>query len=143
MLTRLAKLASINWLELFVAYLYLLLAWWKLSIRKEDLDRWVLADPRPLDEDPNADDEERLSLSRRGRWINLAARYPFRWALCLQRSLALCLWLERRGVVCQLRIGVRKRAGVLEAHAWVEYHGCVLNDSQSVSRRFALMNVQG
>jgi hypothetical protein len=37
----------------------------------------------------------------------------------------------------ELRIGVRKSAGALEAHAWVEYQGLVLNDRDDVCQRFA------
>lgn len=140
-LCKLSKLTSINWWEFSLAYLYLLRAWWKLSIRKEKLERWVLtgANPAAVEEPP--DSMEHRMVSRRSRWVNLAARYPWPWALCLQRSLALCLWLDREDLRVQLRIGVRKRNDSLEAHAWVEYHGRVLNDRQSVSRQFALMNM--
>jgi hypothetical protein len=48
--------------------------------------------------------------------------------------------LERRGFNTQLKIGVRKSGGDLEAHAWVEYFGKVLNDSQDVACNFTLMN---
>jgi hypothetical protein len=36
-----------------------------------------------------------------------------------------------------LRIGVRLIEGRLEAHAWVEYQGKPINDTQDVSERFA------
>ena len=49
------------------------------------------------------------------------------------------LWwlLRRRGMESELRIGVRKKAEVLEAHAWVEYQGCVLNDRSDVDQHFS------
>jgi hypothetical protein len=36
-----------------------------------------------------------------------------------------------------LRIGIRKHGDRLEAHAWVELHGAVLNDTRNVGERFA------
>ena len=37
----------------------------------------------------------------------------------------------------QMRIGVRRRLGRLEAHAWVEHLGHVLDDDADVADRFA------
>lgn len=62
-------------------------------------------------------------------------RHPFR-SNCLQRSLTLWCLLRARGIEGDLRVGVQKIAGRLEAHAWVEYRGAVLNDQDDVRRRF-------
>ena len=71
------------------------------------------------------------------RMVEAAARRgPFH-ATCLPRSLALWLLLRRRGIDGDLRIGVRKEAGRLQAHAWVEWRGVVLNDGGDVRTRFA------
>jgi hypothetical protein len=71
------------------------------------------------------------------RLVDAAARHgPYR-ASCLPRSLTLWWLLRRRGIDGDLRIGVRKLAGQFQAHAWVEYHGAVLNDWPDVSQRFA------
>lgn len=67
-------------------------------------------------------------------------------ASCLDRSF--CLWwlLRRRGIATELRIGVRRSeartptnggAQEMEAHAWVELDGQVLNDSPNVHDRYA------
>jgi hypothetical protein len=46
--------------------------------------------------------------------------------------------LRRRGIASALRIGVRKgQTGSLEAHAWIECCGQVLNDRTDVHERFA------
>lgn len=42
-------------------------------------------------------------------------------ARCLPRSLLLYTWLGRAGAPVQLRIGVRRQAHTLRAHAWVEW----------------------
>jgi hypothetical protein len=48
---------------------------------------------------------------------------PLPWdSRCLMRSLVLLRMLARRGVVCQLVIGVRP-GEKFEAHAWIEHHG--------------------
>jgi hypothetical protein len=56
---------------------------------------------------------------------------------CLPASLCLCWLLRRRGIDCDLLIGVRPGGGPLSAHAWVEHAGTILNDSEDVRRRFA------
>lgn len=39
---------------------------------------------------------------------------------CLTRSLVLYRLLRRRGIPCQLRIGLRRNQSALEGHAWTE-----------------------
>lgn len=48
---------------------------------------------------------------------------------CLIESLVLWWLLRRHGFDGALRIGVRKQAGQLQAHAWVELQGQALNDA--------------
>lgn len=69
--------------------------------------------------------------------VELAARRGFFNANCLQRSLTLWWLLKREGLHGDLKIGVRLQQQQCEAHAWVEYQGCVLNDSTDVGKRFA------
>ena len=47
---------------------------------------------------------------------------------CLEQSLVLFRILRRRGIPAELRIGVRKVSGGLNAHAWVEHDGRLLLD---------------
>jgi hypothetical protein len=47
----------------------------------------------------------------------------------LIESLVLWWLLRRQGFDGDLRIGVRKHAGQLQAHAWVEHRGQALNDA--------------
>jgi len=70
------------------------------------------------------------------RMVRAAGVYgPFR-ATCLPESLVLWWMLKRRRVPVEVRIGVRKDDQRLEAHAWVELYGTVLNDSDDVHQRF-------
>ena len=110
-----------------------------MFVRREKLDRLVgnsaLSDATSL-----LTEQELVPVTRRVRWFNAAARYPFNWARCLQRSLGLCLWMERQGLRPELKIGVRKVGEVLKAHAWVECCGTVLNDNPRVATMFVTMN---
>jgi Transglutaminase-like superfamily len=62
------------------------------------------------------------------RMVLVASRHGLCRTDCLPRSLVLWWLLRRLGVPGELRIGVRKRAGQLEAHAWVEHGGRPLED---------------
>jgi hypothetical protein len=56
---------------------------------------------------------------------------------CLERSMTLWWLLRRNGVNAELHIGARKEGGRLEAHAWVELDGQVLNDGPEVHQHYA------
>jgi hypothetical protein len=63
------------------------------------------------------------------RMVQVAGnRFPFRVTNCLTQSIAVWWFLSRRGIECDLHIGVRKEADELKAHAWVEFQEHVLND---------------
>ena len=64
-------------------------------------------------------------------------RYPFRITNCLTQSLAVWWLLSRHGIDSELRIGVRKEANQIKAHAWVECQGHVLNDTADNYSRFS------
>ena len=109
------------------AYWWLLQARWEMrALRGRE---WLVGEPEQRNaENPHEMDVDLEDIRRRARSVNLAARYPVRWAHCLQSSLALRKWLARRGVSAELHIGVRKHDGAMRAHAWIEYKGKVLND---------------
>ena len=48
---------------------------------------------------------------------------------CLRRSLTLQRELHRSGIHAALALGVRRRDGGVEAHAWIEVGGEVVNDA--------------
>lgn len=135
---KLRQLSPAEWRGLSAAYLYLFGAGCWLFIRRKKLDLWLnngstIAAGKPLTP------EEFSILYQRARWVNAAARYPWPWVRCLQRSLALCLWLEKLGFQPLLRIGVRKDGAALAAHAWVEYEGRIINDRPGVSGEFVVL----
>ena len=87
---------------------------------------------------PRAVGEPDPALFSRLVWATGAAArhhlYPMR---CLPQSLCLRWLLGRHGIVTELRIGVTRRRGGLEAHAWVEREGRPLGEGGDVAERFA------
>lgn|GEM_PF-731753 len=69
--------------------------------------------------------------------VHRAARYGVFRPRCLTRAIALERMLVRRGLPATVQIGVRREAGALEAHAWVELHGRVLGDHPEHVARFS------
>ncbi|HQZ21188.1 MAG TPA: lasso peptide biosynthesis B2 protein [Thermoflexales bacterium] len=62
---------------------------------------------------------------------------------CLVRSLALWWMLRGQGIASEIRIGVRPaQAGKtgIDAHAWVELNGQILNDSPATVSQFAVFD---
>jgi hypothetical protein len=93
---------------------------------------------------PTQADQDRLAgastadeAQRIARLVAIAAHHgPYR-ATCLRQSLALWWLLRRRGIPAELRIGVRKDSGDLQAHAWVELAGQALNDPLGATSSYA------
>jgi hypothetical protein len=70
------------------------------------------------------------------RIVSIAARHGIYRATCLRRSLLVWWFLRREGIRGEVCFGVRMRDGRLEAHAWVEYNGVVVNDSPAVRAQY-------
>ncbi len=71
------------------------------------------------------------------RMVSIAARRGAWRSRCLPTALALQWMLARRGIASQLRLGVRRREGLFEAHAWIEHAGEALIDGPRVHDEFA------
>ena len=61
---------------------------------------------------------------------------------CLRRALALQRLLARQGIAAALRFGVQRQADGITAHAWLEYNGQPLGETQAVERRYAALAFQ-
>jgi Transglutaminase-like superfamily len=66
-----------------------------------------------------------------------ASRNLFFRPSCLEQSMVLWWLLRNRGIPAKLRIGARKSTNGLEAHAWVECGGTVLNEPEEKHLHFA------
>src|SRR5690606_25498440 len=69
--------------------------------------------------------------------VTRAASYGVFRPHCLVRSMAIQHMLRRRGIAAGgLRIGVRRRDGEFQAHAWFEIDGVVVGDSRQHVQTF-------
>jgi hypothetical protein len=75
------------------------------------------------------------------RWaVNASTHYMPRRAKCLARALTLQVLMQYYGYQPELRIGVAKTdAGMMEAHAWLEYQGSVVIGNLPDLGRYSVM----
>jgi hypothetical protein len=83
------------------------------------------------------DEKPTLSRDTITRLVQVAANRGIGRPTCLHQSLVLWMLLRRYGFNAELWFGVRREMGTLEAHAWIEHQGNVLNDIDDVGARFA------
>lgn len=74
------------------------------------------------------------------RMVRVASERGIARGTCLTRSLTLWWMLRRRGIDAELRIGVRKGQGSMDAHAWIEVRGTVVGDAPSVRERYSVFD---
>ena len=140
MLRKIRRLASVSYRDLpFIlkAYSRLISAAWVLFVLRRPAASVIIrgsVGERTIDGRGPAN----FNYDRAALWINRAARFPFPWARCYQRSVALCVWMESAGLKPELRLGVRKDGQKLDAHSWVEFAGRVINDSPTVRQTFTV-----
>lgn len=77
-------------------------------------------------------------VARLHRFVGIAARKHLYPMTCLRRSLVLRWLLGRQGVPVELKLGVRREASGLEAHAWIEYEGQPVGEAESLDRYASL-----
>ncbi len=70
---------------------------------------------------------------------DLAARATRSDGPCLLRSILLFWLLKARGGQPKLLIGVNKKNGNLNSHAWIELKGKVIGDATAMVRRFNIL----
>lgn len=70
------------------------------------------------------------------RMVRLATRYGPVRGNCMERSIATRWVLRRHGIPAAIRIGVCRENGRLEAHAWVECGGVVVDGDAQAGTRF-------
>jgi len=70
------------------------------------------------------------------RIVSIAAQHGLYKGTCLRRSLLAWWFLRREGIQSEICFGVRMIDRQLEAHAWVERNGTVINDSAKVHENY-------
>lgn len=74
------------------------------------------------------------------RVVRAGAHYGIVRPTCLVESMALWYLLQRQGIPVILRMGVHKLPDRFEAHAWVEYEGEALNQTEELHRHYAVFD---
>lgn len=125
---------SSNWSGVLIAYWWLMRTRWRIrrSAIRDLLDTKASSE---YNSGLQTDIDQQL-IQCRVRVVNFAARRPISWANCLHRSIALRDWLAKDGIFTTLRAAARMSDGKLQAHAWVEHRGEVMNDSLSATSQF-------
>jgi hypothetical protein len=109
-----------------------------LRLRGFKYTKEALQNKLPLNSPPGMTEEDTAEiLNRACRMVRAAARYGIFRPTCLVESLALWYLLQKQRIPAQLRIGVRRLPEKFEAHAWVEYQGVALNQSEEEHRHYA------
>ena len=93
--------------------------------------RSLIARARPSASPPS------VSAAHLARLAAIAARRGPFGGTCLVRALALQWSLARHGIDSELRVGVRKIDGRLDAHAWLEHDGVPLMEAGDVGESYA------
>ena len=92
---------------------------------------------RPLDLAAKTNPSSSSAAALTARMVRAAVRHGLGHPTCLEESLVLWWLLRRQGIDSELRIGVRKSGGKVEAHAWVEREGAALNEPQALHEHYA------
>ncbi len=77
----------------------------------------------------SANEGDMQSAQRLAALAAIAGRRGLMSATCLRQALLLDWLLRRRGLQPTLQLGVRKRDGKFDAHAWVELEGIALGQA--------------
>lgn len=80
--------------------------------------------PRTIKTDGNA--SSRLPVARLAWLVAVAGAHSPLGTTCLKEALVLSWLMSRRGMAATLRIGVARRHGHLDAHAWLEHNGRII-----------------
>jgi Transglutaminase-like superfamily len=88
-------------------------------------------------EDISAGQDVALRIAKTCRMVRAASQLGSMRATCLAQSLTLWFLLQQQNISSVIKIGVRKKDGHMEAHAWVERNGVALNETDEVHQHYA------
>jgi hypothetical protein len=132
-----SRLSPTDWLFLIQSWLWLLILDIGLRTRPfPDLQTFAAR----LGKRPVPSPEQTESMIRALKAAVDLARYNHLYPMtCLRRALALQKLLSEHGIAAELKIGVRKEAGQLSAHAWLEYQGKPLGEPERITEQYAAL----
>jgi len=81
--------------------------------------------------------QTRAEVRRTTHLVRSAKKWHILRSTCLSHSLVLRRLLRQQGIDSDIRIGVRRgTSGKVEAHAWIEWNGEVLNDCADIAAQY-------
>lgn len=119
------------------AFIMLPLVALSLKFRGFEATRSTLRKRRSRDTPQTDSDSLNKRIALTSHMVNAADRHGFVHPSCLVKSLTLWWLLARQRIASELRVGVRKESGKLEAHAWVEREGVALNEPEEHHHHYA------
>ena len=129
-----------DWVMIAIAYWWLFRARWLMRRLKGEQWFQPTGQLRRYSSPVMQSKNQRWIIQRAG-FVSFAAGAPYQWAPCLQRSLALREWLSRGDIDTELKLGVRRdKRGAFMAHAWLEYEGKIINDTDGWVGTFARLS---
>lgn len=139
------KFQQLSWVEKYLFFQALvLLPLNALAVRAFSFRRWQAGLVRLVNcgqKSVGSLTEQQLAKAQSAaRVISAAANHGFYQANCLPQSITLWWLLQRQGIASEIHIGVRKEEKLLQAHAWVQCQGVVINDQPDVGTIFTAFN---
>ncbi len=110
---------TLTWVDFVVSLLPY--RWWK---------SWLV-------NQPNAETHQTAPFEQLVWSVDAAANHHPRKPTCLRRSLTLKQMLQRRRIPSNLHIGIRKDCIQVDAHAWIELKGAVINDYPDIATHYS------
>jgi len=144
-LRQVRRLRRVHWGAVSLADWRLFLAAWgwllifDLALRTTSFPRVQALAARPLAKRGNVDSAVQDILATCLQAVERARAYHLYPMTCLRRSLTLQKLLAGQGVAAALKIGVSKRAGFLQSHAWIEVEGQVIGEPEVVEERYRVL----
>jgi hypothetical protein len=136
-LQKLAALSIPDWRILLASMLLLPATALSLKMKGYTWTRKFLENlgkPRPhsdLTRENQLNEAQRIT-----RLVSIAASYGIYRTNCLKIALVAQWLLQRKGIATNLRIGINNDLSLFSAHAWLEYDGEILIDSEDTRDRF-------
>ena len=113
------------------------LVWLSLKFRGFEATRSTLRKALSHATSQKHSDSLNKQIALTAHMVNAADRHGLVHPSCLVKSFTLWWLLGRQGITSELRVGVRKEGGNLEAHAWVEREGIALNETEERHHHYA------
>ena len=97
---------------------------------------FLASHPRKRDLFPGQAEEALDKAKRCAYLVSVASQYGFIRATCLRQVLLVFWLLRRKGIITDLRIGVRREGKSVIAHAWLKYGEEVISEGSQVEMDF-------